>query len=101
MAGTVSPGQLLTPNRNVFAVAGHGGNKWGAFGGGIVAIGGGATDQTGYVKPVAATAADGETATNYLPGAQPVATVIGQESNTALSGQVLDNALPVGTSNAG
>jgi hypothetical protein len=101
MAGTVSPGQLLTPNRNVFAVAGHGGNKWGAFGGGIVAIGGGATDQTGYVKPVAITAADGETATNYLPGAKPAATVIGQESNAKLSGQVLDNSLPIGTSNAG
>ena len=99
MAGTISPGQVLTPNLNVFAVAGNGGNVWGANGGGAVAVGGGATDQTGYVKPVAITASDGETATNYIPSTQRP--VLGQENSALLSGQVLDSALPSGGYNAG
>jgi hypothetical protein len=103
MAGAVSPGQKLSPNLNFFAIVRHGGDTWGANGGGAVAIGGGATDQTGYVKPVAATASDGETATNYIPSTQlsPVGTVLGQENNCALSGQTQDSALSVGGSNAG
>ena len=107
MAGQASGGQQLTPNRNVNAPAGHGFGIWGAFGGGAIAIGGGATDQTGFVKPVAATAADGETATNFIPSALPatasglVPAVIGQESNAALLGTTQDSALNIGGSNAG
>lgn len=108
MAGQASGGQVLTPNPNVTAVAGMGGDVWGANGGGAVPIGGGATDQTGYVKPIAITPSDGETATNYIPSALPAAakgsptrTVLGQESNTALSNQTLDSALASGGSNAG
>jgi hypothetical protein len=99
MAGTISPGQILTPNPNVLAVAGMGGDVWGANGGGAVAIGGGATDQTGYVKPVAITPSDGETATTYLPGGPR--TVLGQENAALLSGQTPDSALASGGSNAG
>ena len=103
MAGTISPGQVLTPTLNVFAVAGNGGNVWGANGGGAVAVGGGATDQTGYVKPVAITASDGETATNYIPSTQRavIRPVLGQENNASLSGQTQDSALASGGSNAG
>jgi len=108
MAGQVSPGQKLTPNPNVLAVGGNGGDVWGINGGGAVAIGGGATDQTGYVKPVAITPSDCETATNYIPSALPVTakgpitrTVLGQENITQLSGQTQDSALASGGSNAG
>lgn len=64
--GTVSPGQKLTPDPNVFAPAGMGGDIWGANGGGAVAVGGGATDQTGYVKPIVISPSDCEMATNYI-----------------------------------
>jgi len=107
VAGSVSPGQTLTPNLNVFAHAGFGGDTWGANGGGQVAVGGGATDQTGYVKPIAITIADGETAANYIPSALPVTastivrTVLGQEGVALLSNQTLDNTLAAGGSNAG
>lgn len=107
MAGVVSPGQTLTPNPNVLAVAGMGGDVWGANGGGAVAIGGGAVDQTGYVKPIAITPSDCETATNYIPNALPVTartmvrTVLGQEANASLSNQTQDSALASGGSNAG
>ncbi len=108
MAGSVSPGQTLTPNPNVLAVAGMGGDVWGANGGGAIAVGGGATDQTGYVKPVAITPSDCETATNYIPSAAPltmkgpvIGTVLGQQNNDMLSGQTQDSALASGGSNAG
>lgn len=108
MAGTVSPGQLLTPNPNMFAPAGMGGDTWGANGGDDTPIGGGATDQTGYVKPIAITPSYCETATNYIPSALPVTakgpitrTVLSQESNTLLSNQTQDSALASGGSNAG
>jgi|ERR1700731_3882603 len=105
MSGTVSPGQTLTPNPNVLAVAGTGGDTWGANGGGAVAIGGGAVDQTGYVKPIAITPSDCETATNYIPvvvnRAPPARSVLGQENIGALSGQTLDSALAAGGRNAG
>jgi hypothetical protein len=99
----VSPGQKLTPNPNVFALVQMCGSTWGANGGGAVAVGGGATDQTGYVKPVAITPCDAETAANYIPSTQlsPVGTVLGQENNCALSGQTQDSTLSVGGSNAG
>ena len=99
MAGNVTGGQVLTPNNNVFAPAGMGGDLWGANGGGITPVGGGATDQTGYVKPIAATASDGDTATNYLPGTpRPV---LALENSAALSGQTQDSTLASGGSNAG
>jgi hypothetical protein len=105
MAGTVSPGQMLTPNPNVLAVAGTGGDTWGANGGGAVAVGGGAVDQTGYVKPIAITPSDCETALNYVPSnvnrAPPARPVLGQENIGQLSGQVSDSTLASGGSNAG
>ena len=103
MAGSVSPGQKLTPNPNVFAPATMFGDKWGANGGDQVAIGGGATDQTGYVKPIAITPSDCETATNYIPSTLNALTrtVVGQESAALLSNQTQDSALASGGSNAG
>lgn len=102
MAGAVSPGQVLTPNPNVYAPAGNGGDVWGANGGGQVAVGGGVTGQTGFTKPVAATLCDGETATNYLPPAPvPLRSVLSSENSTALSGQTLDSSLASGGTNAG
>ena len=105
MGGSTPVGQLLTPNPNVFAPVQVGGDTWGANGGDAVAAGGGAVDQTGYVKPIMMTTADGETATNYIPStvnrSPPVRTVIGQESNAKLSGQTQDTSLASGGSNAG
>jgi len=103
MAGTASVGQQLTPNPNVFAHAGTGGDTWGANGGGQVAAGGGVTDQTGYVKPIASTLCDGETATNYIAPAQIPRTgsMLSRESNGSSSGQSLDNTIGGGGTNAG
>lgn len=94
---------MLTPNPNVFALVQMGGDTWGANGGGAVAVGGGATDQTGYVKPIAITPSDCETATNYIPSTVKAVqrTVIGQESAALLSNQTQDSALASGGSNAG
>jgi len=99
MTGKASGGQQLTPNRNVTARAGVGGDVWGANGGGITPIGGGVSGQTGYDKPVAVTAADGETATNYLATAN--SSVLGQENIGVLTGQTADSSLPAGNGNAG
>jgi hypothetical protein len=99
MAGQASGGQKLTPNRNVNAHAGVGGDVWGANGGGVTPVGGGVSGQTGYNKPVAITAADGETATNYIVTAN--SPVLGQENIGALSGQTADSSLAAGSSNSG
>ena len=99
MAGSVSPGQTLTPNLNVFAPATYYGDTWGANGGGQGAIGGGVVGQTGFTKPIAVTLCNGETAANYRP--LTPSTVLGAENNTALSGQTLDSALVKGGTNAG
>jgi len=102
MAGKASGGQTLTPNPNVLAVGGNGGDVWGVNGGGAIAIGGGATDQTGYVKPIAATPSDCETPANFIPfPTSRQFTVLGQQNNASLSGQVLDSQLGGGTTNAG
>lgn len=102
MAGTISPGQALTPNLNVFAPATMGGDQWGANGGGQIAVGGGVTGQTGYTKPIAATLCNGETATTYVPPSPtPLRAVLSAENNTALSGQTPDNTLASGGTNAG
>jgi len=97
LAGQASGGQQLTPNNNVNAPAGVGGDQWGAYGGGITPI--------GTSKPVAATLSDGETAANYLPTivnrAPPTPAVLGQENVGALSGQALDSSLASGGVNVG
>jgi hypothetical protein len=100
-------GQNLNANPNVFAPAGVLGDKWGANGGDQVAVGGGATDQTGYLKPVAVTPASCETATNFLDSL-PLATTnvptpatrLGRLNSDALPGQTADPLSSVGN-NAG
>jgi hypothetical protein len=95
-------GQTLTPNPNVFAPAGYGGDRWGANGGGQDAIGGGATDQTGYVKPIAIVPSDCELVANYLPfNETPPQSVLGLMNDTLLSGQLPESALPSGGNSAG
>ena len=100
-------GQNLTANPNVYAPARGYGDIWGANGGDQNAIGGGATDQTGYVKPMAITLSSCESATTYLdatgsttnranPGSR-----LGRLNNDALSGQTLDPIGPSVGNNAG
>lgn len=101
-----SPGVILTPNSNVVAPAGIGGDLWGANGGGITPVGGGVTGQTGYSKPVKVTVSDGERAANYIiSGGQNIAgapvSVVGAMGNDTLSGQTLDSSLPAGDSTLG
>jgi hypothetical protein len=96
VTGQASGGQKLTQNPNVTATAGFGGDRWGANGGGIAPVGGGATDQTGYVKSVAAQVSDGELAANLQIGT-PNLNVKGQESRAALSGQTNPNTLTPGS----
>jgi hypothetical protein len=99
-------GQNLSANPNVFAPATMYGDKWGANGGDQVAVGGGATDQTGYVKPMAITPASCESATNYQDPGLSTANVPTQKSrlsnlnSDALSGQTQDPLSSVGN-NAG
>ena len=102
MSGSASGGQKLTPNPNVFALVQMGGDTWGANGGGAVAIGGGATDQTGYLKPLAITPSDCETAENYIEPAQipRTASLLSRLSNGFNLGTVTDTLAPGGT-NAG
>jgi hypothetical protein len=100
-------GQNLNANPNVFAHAGFGGDTWGANGGGQVAVGGGATDQTGYIKPVAITPSSAETATNYLDTTLTTANVpiratrLGRLNSDALLGQTADPLGPAVGNNAG
>lgn len=90
MAGQASGGQTLTPNRNVIAPAGRGGDRWGAFGGGITPVGVG--------KPLAATLSDGETANNYQDPAQSLGE---QVSRGVQDRNALDTSIPGGGSNQG
>ena len=100
-------GQNLSANPNVFAIAQMGGDIWGANGGGAVAVGGGATDQTGYLKPAVITPSSCETASNFLDSA-PLGTVnrptpgtrLGQMNSDALSGQTQEPLSSTGN-NAG
>jgi hypothetical protein len=108
MAGQASGGQQLTPNRNVNAPAGFGGDLWGAYGGGITPVGGGVTGDQGWDAPIAKTLSDGETATNFelnpVPlssAGAPTQSVKSQVSDGALSERSFDDALPTGGSNAG
>jgi hypothetical protein len=99
-------GQNLNPNPNVYAPAGIGGDVWGANGGGQIAIGGGATDQTGFVKPMVVTLGSTESATNYQDPGLSNANVPLQQSrlgllnSDALSGQTQDPLTSAGN-NAG
>jgi hypothetical protein len=99
-------GQNLSANPNVFAIAQMGGDIWGANGGGAVAVGGGATDQTGFIKPVAVTLGSAESATNYQdPGLSTANRPLQQSrlgllNSDALSGQTQDPLSSVGN-NAG
>jgi hypothetical protein len=104
LAGQASGGQKLTPNPNVTAVAGVGGDKWGANGGGITPIGGGVTGAKGWDERIAATLADGQTAANYQTNSiLGVATItaLSQQGVGALSGSTFDDTLAVGNSNSG
>jgi hypothetical protein len=108
VAGQASGGQTLTPNRNVNAPAGFGGDKWGANGGGITPVGNGVTGPTGWDERVKAAQSNGATAANYeqspipitVKGA-PTQSVLTQQSNAALAGTSFDDALAAGGSNQG
>ncbi len=93
MAGIPSGGQNLTPNNNVNAPAGVGGDKWGKFGGGIAAVGTG--------KPIASTLSDGETCRNYqtVPGGP--FSLSEQINDGQLDQQTLDSSIPSGNSTQG
>lgn len=99
-------GQNLSPNPNVSAPAGYGGDTWGANGGDDTPVGGGATDQTGYIKPVVVTLCSAEAATNYLDPGLSTTNVPTQKSrlsnlnSDALSGQTQDPLSSTGN-NAG
>lgn len=90
MAGQASGGQKLTPNPNVSAPAGYGGNLWGANGGGITPY---STSDT-----VAGTQARAQTATNLQTPKQSLGEQINRD---ALTAQTLDSALASGGSNQG
>ena len=100
-------GQNLSADPNVFAPATRYGDKWGANGGDQVAVGGGATDQTGYLKPVVITPSSCETATNYLDTTLTTANVpihdtrLGSLNKDTLLGQTPDPLGPVVGNNAG
>jgi hypothetical protein len=101
-------GQNLSANPNVFAPATMYGDKWGANGGDQVAIGGGATDQTGYVKSVVITPSSCESAANYVDAGvgttnapAPDASRLGRMNNDALPGQTQDPVGPSVGNNAG
>ena len=87
-------------------VAGIGGDRWGAYGGGQTPIGGGVFGPTGYDRPIAVTIPDGERATNYIvSGGQNQAgapvSVLGAESDAVLPGTTFDDTLPTGDSTTG
>jgi hypothetical protein len=108
VTGQASGGQNLTPNPNVNAPAGIGGDRWGANGGGITPIGNGVTGPTGWDERVAPAQVRGLTAANYEQSPIPVTnkgaptqSVLTQQANAALAGTSLDDALAAGGSNQG
>lgn len=106
--GQASGGQSLTPNNNVNAPAGIGGDRWGANGGGITPIGGGISGQGGWDERIAIASGDGQLAANYetspipltVKGA-PTLTVMEQQSNTTVLGSAPADSLPGGGANKG
>jgi hypothetical protein len=105
MAGSASGGNKLSPNRNVTAVAGNGGDKWGANGGGITPIGGGVTGQAGWDTPEDNALTTGQTQTNYLvSGTAPrtaTRSILSDASRGVLPLGSADSSLPANGSNAG
>lgn len=93
MAGQASGGQKLTPNPNVNAPAGIGGDVWGANGGGITPY------QTS--DSLAGTQSRAQTASNYQPPASPPQPLARNESNGSLGLQTLDSNIAGGGSNQG
>jgi len=99
VAGQASGGQKLTPNRDINAPAGFGGDKWGANGGAIAPC---------TTKSIKQTLSDGETDGNYEQNPIPVTlkggpteSVLSKVSNAQLSIQTADSALVAGGSNQG
>lgn len=108
MTGQASPGVVLTPNRNVTAIAGVGGDRWGANGGDINPVGGGVTGQTGWDERVAPAQSNGQTAANYEQNPIPIKakgaptqSVLTQQAAAQLLGTAKDSALLAGGSNQG
>lgn len=101
MAGQASGGQQLTPNRNQSAApAGVGGDTWGAFGGGITPVGNGVTGPTGFDERVVVTAANGQTAENYIVDGNNRA-LLGEQSIGAFGGTLADDSIASGAGNKG
>jgi hypothetical protein len=92
-------GETWTPNPNVTAPAGVGGDKWGANGGGITPVGGGLIGQTGFDTPVKVTVSDGQRGLNYLIDPVNANKSVGRQmSDTHLEGHTPDDTLPPGGS---
>lgn len=108
MTGQASPGVILTPNPNVNAPAGVGGDLWGANGGGITPVGGGVAGQTGWDERVAPAQSNGQTAANYEQSPIPIKakgaptqSVLTQQAAARILGTAKDSALLAGGSNQG
>ena len=81
-ANAAAGGQTLTPYRNVIAVAGTGGDKWGAFGGGITPVSG--------PLPVLANVSSGVRQANFVMDAKNGLTVHAGMSTATVSGKTAD-----------
>lgn len=91
MAGIPSGGQKLTPQHDVNAPAGRGGDKWGANGGGIAPCGS---------ETVGSSLSYGETQNNYQPDSTLRAIGV-QVSAGALNRQSVDSSIAGGGSTQG
>lgn len=90
------------PNKNVNAPAGYGGDKWGANGGGITAIGNGTSGQSGWSESVLAAQSDGELASNYIvTDVRQPKSVQSTEANTTLAHGFPAAQLPQTNANLG
>jgi hypothetical protein len=93
--GSASGGQNLTPNPNVLARAGYGGDVWGANGGGATPY--------GTATQVGATMSNGQRQANFLPGGNFGTTtqrsVMGRLSNGEVSENQFDSTIQTGGSN--
>ena len=94
MAGQASGGQSLTPNRNVVAPAGIGGDLWGANGGGITPVGGGVNAITNVKQAIS----NGQRETNSLFDGNGQTALAGM-SNGAVSARTADGG-PAGPMSA-
>lgn len=92
MAGQASGGQQLTPNKNVTAPAGVGGDLWGANGGGITPVGGAVP----AISTVKQTLSNGQREANapYLLNSYGVATpLLAAVSTGAVQVNTADNVM--------